>query len=153
VIGGFPLDSGGSLIVPDPIVPAPTQPGWDDGDGCCVNWEGSQEDAYAIATGASSGPVPPGLPGTGAIGYGIWNVYSIDAWKVEPPIDFGNWVLRDATGTKGGVNIFALGGEGSPERSAADDRAVSQTRNLQDEPAVGILQRERIDQPDWARHP
>ena len=135
VVGGFDLDSGGSLKVPDPIVCCCDR--YSDGDGMegdatmlplfveldqidgkfdpsCdslgVNWWGFYKNAFAIASGASSGPSPDpesGLPATGAVGFRNWDVRSVGTIGLEPNIDFGNWVLPN------GVNIIALGGEGS----------------------------------------
>ena len=66
VVGGFPLDDGGSLILPEPILGTTGDP-----DDYNPNFDGFEDDAYSIAAGASSGPTPNpnGLntPKTGAV--------------------------------------------------------------------------------------
>ena len=83
VVGGFPLDSGGSYVIPKFETGFSGDP--DDYD---PNWLGFQKDAFAIASGASAGP-------NGSIGFQNWIVSSAGASSV------------------GAINILALGGEGS----------------------------------------
>ena len=85
VVGGFPLDSGGSYIFPLPFETGASNLDKDDYN---PNWAGFEGDAFAISAGASAGP-------NGSIG-------------------FQNWVIS-STGAKGvgSMNILALGGEGS----------------------------------------
>ena len=84
VVGGFPLDSGGSYVIP------PFEIGANNGDkdDYNPNWTGFEGDAFAIAAGASSGP-------NGSIGFQNWVISSTGAKSV------------------GSMNIIALGGEGS----------------------------------------
>ena len=94
IVGGFP-ESNGSYIVPA------LQFGANNGDLDTYNpnWDGWQDDAFAISAGASASSLTTlngvTLPPTGAVG-------------------FQNWVIS-STGAKevGSVNILALGNEGS----------------------------------------
>ena len=115
VVGGFPLQSSSNGFTTSLDVPKPITGTYGDPDDYCVNWRDFGALAYAVAAGASSGPTPDGFvgPDDGAVGYANWNVYSTNAWRVEGKIPFGTWTLQDSTGQKGGVNILALGGEGS----------------------------------------
>jgi len=82
-VGGFPLDSGGSYVVPDPILGTTGDP-----DSYNPNWEDYSERAFAIAAGASAGP-------SGPVGFTNWVVSSTGATAI------------------GSLNVIALGGEGS----------------------------------------
>ena len=83
IVGGFP-EYNGSYIIPTLQWGANSN----DSDTYNPNWLGFQANAYAIASGASSGP-------NGAVGFQNWVVTSAGAQSV------------------GTVNILALGGEGS----------------------------------------
>jgi hypothetical protein len=108
VVGGFPLDEGGSLVIPQPII-FDTDTEQFDQDAYNPNWEGFLDDAFAITAGASSGPNKGknGLPPTGAVGFQNWVIASTGAVLLEPGIQFANF------NTLTGLNIIALGGEGS----------------------------------------
>ncbi len=85
IVGGFPLDSGGSYIIPQPFEIGANN---NDADDYNPNWVGFEQNAFAIAAGASAGP-------NGSTG-------------------FQNWVISSAgAASVGTINILALGGEGS----------------------------------------
>jgi hypothetical protein len=83
IVGGFPLDSGGSYIIPPFELVAPN-----DLDDYNPNWVGFEQNAFAISAGASAGP-------NGSTGFQNWVISSAGAASV------------------GTINILALGGEGS----------------------------------------
>jgi hypothetical protein len=109
--GVFP-EVNGSFVFPRAI--------FEENDDCDPNWEGLLDNAFAIAAGASSGP-------NGAVGFTTWNVASLGAIFVgdfQLPFTLGNFVIPT------GVNILALGGEGSTSAT---------TLNLTDDGSSTIL--------------
>jgi hypothetical protein len=83
IVGGFPQYNG-SYIIPTLQTGADSN----DSDTYNPNWLGFEQNAFAIAAGASAGP--------------------------NGPVGFANWVVTSAGAQSvGTVNILALGGEGS----------------------------------------
>jgi hypothetical protein len=92
-VGGF-FENNGSYSLP---CPGPILGTYGDPDNYNPNWYGYYQDSYSISAGASAGGPTghPGNPETGAIGFTNWDVNSSAAESI------------------GGLNIIALGGEGS----------------------------------------
>jgi hypothetical protein len=106
IVGAFEEDNG-SFILPEPILNA-----FNDFDDYCFNYDGFLDSAFAIAAGASSGP-------NGPVGFEVWHVKSEGAKAIGSNIglvDGSGPLVTAALGNivfPTGLNIIALGGEGS----------------------------------------